>query len=177
MKKEDKGLIIEQLSEILKSYGNFYLTDIEALKATKTSALRRACSKKDIKLIVVKNTLFKKALENTNTDYSALYDSLAGNSAIMFSDVANAPARLIKDFSKDVRRGEVGKPLLKAAYVQESFYIGPDYLEALINLKSREEMIADLVALLQSPVKNVISALQSSGGQAIHGILKTLEER
>jgi len=177
MKKEDKSLIIEQLSETLKSYDHFYLTNIEALNAAKTSSLRRACSKKNIKLVVVKNTLLKKALENVKTDFSALYSSLTGNTAIMFSVVANAPARLIKDFTKDVRRGEVGKPQLKAAYVQESFYIGAEYLDALVNLKSREEMIADVVALLQSPVKNVMSALQSSGGQAIHGILKTLEER
>ncbi len=176
MKKEDKGSIIEQLSETLKSYNNFYLTDIEALNATKTSALRRACSKNNIKLIVVKNTLFIKALENIDTDFSALYRSLAGSTAIMFSNEGNAPARLIKDFAKDARKGEIGKPQLKAAYVQESFYVGADYLEALINLKSKEELIADLVALLQSPVKNVISALQS-GGQSILGILKTLEER
>ena len=177
MKKEDKGLIIEQLSETLKTYSNFYLTDIEALNAAKTSSLRRLCSKNDIKLVVVKNTLFKKAMENVNTDFSALYGSLAGNSAVMFSDVGNAPARLIKEFTKDVRKGEVGKPQLKAAYVQESFYVGSEYLDALVNLKSKEELVADVVALLQSPVKNVISALQASGGQAIHGILKTLEER
>jgi large subunit ribosomal protein L10 len=177
MKKEDKGLIIEQLTEILKAYGNFYLTDIEAMNAAKTSSLRRVCSKKGVKLIVVKNTLFKKALENVGTDFSALNISLVGNTAIMFSDVVNAPARLIKDFTKDVRRGEVAKPQLKAAYVQESFYVGAEYLDALVNLKSREEMIADVVALLHAPVKNLISALQSSGGQAIHGILKTLEER
>jgi large subunit ribosomal protein L10 len=176
MKKEDKGLIIEQLSETLKSYSNFYLTDIEALNAAKTSSLRRLCSKNDIKLMVVKNTLFKKAMDSVDTDYTALYGSLVGNTAILFSDVANAPARLIKDFTKDVRKGEIGKPQLKAAYVQESFYIGADYLDALVNIKSKNELIADLVALLHSPVKNVISALQS-GGQSIHGILKTLEER
>ena len=176
MKKEDKGLIIEQLSETLKSYAHFYLMDIEALNAAKTSSLRRACSKKDVKLVVVKNTLFKKALENVETDFSALYSSLAGNTAIMFSNEANAPARLTKDFTKDAKKGEIKKPQLKAAYVQESFYVGAEYLDALVNLKSREELIADVVALLQSPVKNVISALQS-GGQSIHGILKTLEER
>ena len=176
MKKEDKGSIIEQLSETLKSYGNFYLTDIEGLNAAKTSALRRVCSKKDIKLIVVKNTLFKKALESVETDFSALYGSLTGSTAIMFSDAVNASARLIKDFTKDVRKGEIAKPQLKAAYVQESFYIGSEYLDALVNLKSKEELVADVVALLQSPVQQVISALQS-GGQAIHGILKTLEER
>ena len=176
MKKEDKGLIIEQLTETLKTYDHFYLTDIETLKAAKTSALRRICSKNNIKLVVVKNTLFKKAMENVDVDYSALYGSLAGSTAIMFSDVANVPARLIKDFTKDVRKGEIGKPQLKAAYVQESFYIGPEYLDALVNIKSKDELVADLVALLQSPVKNVMSALQS-GGQSILGILKTLEER
>ena len=176
MKKEDKGLIIKQLSDKLTSYDNFYLTDAETLDAAKTSALRRACSKQDIELIVVKNTLFKKALESVGTDYSALYGSLVGNTAIMFSNAVNAPARLIKDFTKNVRKGEAGKPQLKAAYVQESFYIGAEYLDALVSLKSKDELVADLVALLQSPVKNVMSALQS-GGQAIQGILKTLEER
>ncbi|MDR0845680.1 MAG: 50S ribosomal protein L10 [Tannerella sp.] len=175
MKKEDKSLIIKQLSETLGSYSNFYLTDIEALNASKTSALRRLCYKKDIKLVVVKNTLFKKALESTNTDYSALNDALKGNTAVMFSEVVNAPARLIKEFTKGVK-GDA-KPSLKAAYVQECFYIGAENLDTLVNLKSKNELIADVVSLLQSPVKNLISALQSSGGQAIMGVLKTLEER
>ena len=176
MKKEDKSLIIKQLTEEIQSCNNFYLTDIEGLNATKTSSLRRACSKKNIKLVVVKNTLFKKALESIDTDFSALYGSLAGNTAIMFSEVDNAPARLIVDFTKDVRKGEIGKPILKAAYLQECFYIGSENLNALTNLKSKDELVADVVALLQSPVKNVMSALQS-GGQSILGILKTLEER
>ena len=175
MKKEDKSIIIEQLSERLKSCSNFYLTDIEALNASKTSALRRACSKNNIKLIVVKNTLFKKALESVDTDMSALYGSLAGSTAIMFTEVANAPARLIKEFTKDIRGGE-GKPKLKAAYVQECFYIGSEFLDALVNLKSKDELVADVVALLQSPIQRLMSALQS-GGNSIHGILKTLEER
>jgi large subunit ribosomal protein L10 len=174
MKKEDKNVIIEQLSEQLQKYGNFYLTDIEALNAAKTGELRRACFKKDIKLVVVKNTLFKKALEHAESDFSPLYDTLKGNTAVMFSTVINAPARLIRDFTKGIK-GDA-KPRLKAAYVQESFYVGAENLDALVNLKSREEMIADVVSLLQSPVKNLVSAL-SSGGQAIHGILKTLEER
>ena len=176
MKKEDKSLIIKQLSERLKSCGNFYLTDIEALNAAKTSSLRRACAKKAIKLVVVKNTLFKKALESVDADMSALYGSLAGSTAIMFAEVANAPARLIKDFTKDVRKGEVGKPKLKAAYVQECFYIGAENLDALVNLKSKDELVADVVALLQSPMQRLMSALQS-GGNSIHGVLKTLEER
>jgi large subunit ribosomal protein L10 len=178
MKREDKNVIITQLSALLKEYGNFYLTDVEALNAGKTSALRRACFKKDIKLVVVKNTLFKKALESLDNDYSPLYSTLTGNTAVMFSNVINAPARLIKDFTKgpkSKKSGEV-KPQLKAAYVQECFYIGAENLDALVNLKTREELIADVVSLLQSPIKNLVSAL-SSGGQAIQGILKTLEQR
>ena len=175
MKKEDKGIVVERLAETLKAYGNFYLTDIEALDAEKTSAFRRVCYKENVKLVVVKNTLFKKALESMDTDYSALYETLKGNTAVMFSNVVNAPARLMKDFTKGMK-GEV-KPQLKAAYVQESFYIGAENLDALVNLKSREEMIGDVIGLLQSPIKNVMSALQSSSGQAIHGILQTLEKR
>jgi large subunit ribosomal protein L10 len=174
MKKEDKSAIIEQLTDTLKEYSNFYLADIEALNAAKTSSLRKACFKKDVKMIVVKNTLFKKALESIDTDFSPMYEKLVGNTVVMFSSVVNAPARLIKDFTKDTK-GE-RKPQLKAAYVQESFYIGAENLDALARLKSREEMIGDVAGLLQSPVKNLISAL-GSGGQTIHGILKTLEER
>lgn len=174
MRKEDKGTIIGQLTETVKEYPNFYLTDIEALNAEKTSKLRRECFKQEIKLVVVKNSLLKKALENVEGDFSPLNEALKGNTAVMFSQVANAPARLIKDFTKDTK-GE-GKPQLKAAYVQESFYVGAENLEALVNIKSKNELIADVIALLESPAKNVISALQSSG-QTIHGLLKTLEER
>lgn len=174
MRKEDKGLIIEQISATVKEYGNFYLTDIEALNAEKTSALRKECFKQDVKLVVVKNTLFKKALETVDGDFSPLFDSMKGNTAVMFSTVANAPAKLIKNFTKDTK-GE-GKPQLKAAYVQESFYVGAENLDALVNIKSKNELIGDVIMLLQSPAKNVISALQSSG-QTIHGILTTLEER
>ena len=172
MKKEDKGLIIGQLTEIVKEYPNFYLTDIEALDAEKTSKLRRECFKREVKLVVVKNNLLKKALENIEGDFSDLNVALKGNTAVMFSQVANAPARLIKDFTKDAKKGAA----LKAAYVQESFYVGAENLEALVNIKSKNELIADVIALLESPAKNVISALQSSG-QTIHGLLKTLEER
>lgn len=175
MKKEDKSIVVERLTETLKEYANFYLTDIEALDAEKTSALRRVCYKENVKLVVVKNTLFKRALESMDADYSALYDTLKGNTAVMFSNVVNAPARLMKDFTKGMK-GEV-RPQLKAAYVQESFYIGAENLDALASLKSREEMIGDVIGLLQSPIKNVMSALQSSSGQAIHGILQTLEKR
>lgn len=174
MRKEDKSVIIGQLTETIQKYSHFYLTDIEALNAQKTSQLRRECFKSDVKLVLVKNTLLIKALENVEGDFSALYEVLKGNTAVMFSDSANVPARLIKDFTK-ATKGE-GKPKLKAAYVQESFYIGAESLEALVNIKSKNELIGDVVALLQSPAKNVISALQSSG-QTIHGVLTTLAER
>jgi large subunit ribosomal protein L10 len=176
MKKEDKGRIINELTEQLKQYPHIYLTDIEALNAEKTSKLRRECFKQEVKLVMVKNTLLKKAMDNVEgTDFSELYSILKGNTAVMFANVANAPARLIKDFTKDVKGGD-GKPKLKGAYVQEGFYTEND-LEALATIKSREELIGDIIGLLQSPVKNLISALQSNGGQKIHAILKTLEER
>ena len=174
MRKEDKGAIINNLTEVVKSYPNFYLTDIEAMDAEKTSQLRRECFKQEVKLVVVKNSLLRKALKNVEGDFSPLHGALKGNTAVMFSQVANAPARLIKDFTKDTK-GE-GKPQLKAAYVQESFYVGAENLDALVSIKSKNELIADVIALLESPAKNVISALQSSG-QTIHGLLKTLEER
>ena len=176
MRKEDKGVIIGQLTEVLKEYPNFYLTDIEAMDAEKTSQLRRECFKREVKLVVVKNNLLKKALGNLEGDYSELDGALKGNTAVMFSQVANAPARLIKDFTKDAKKDQPAKPVFKAAYVQESFYVGAENLETLVNIKSKNELIADVIALLESPAKNVISALQSSG-KTIHGLLKTLEER
>ena len=177
MKKEDKGRVINELTEQLKQYPHVYLTDIEALDAEKTSKLRRECFKKEVKLIMVKNTLLIKAMESVEeTDYSELYGALKGNTAIMLANIANLPARLIKDFTKDVKKGVEGKPKLKGAYVQECFYTAND-LEALATIKSKEEVLGELIGLLQSPAKNVISALQSNGGQKIHGILKALEER
>lgn len=169
MRKEDKSTIIEQIAATVKEYAHFYLVDITAMNATATSALRRECFKSDIKLMVVKNTLLQKALEDLEGDFSPLYASLKGTTAIMFSNIANLPAKLIKDRAKD------GIPGLKAAYAEESFY-GANDLDALVSIKSKEEVIADIIALLQSPAKNVISALQS-GGNTIHGVLKTLGER
>ena len=171
MRKEDKSTVIEQIATTVGEYSNFYLTDIATLNAENTSKLRRECNKQDIKLVVVKNTLFKKALEKVEGDFSALDVALKGNTAIMFCNNANIPAKLIKQFSKGT-----DIPKLKAAYVQEGFYVGPENLDMLISIKSKNEVIADIVALLQSPAKNVISAL-SSGGQTIHGVLKTLSER
>ena len=170
MRKEDKSTIIEQIAATVKVYGHFYLVDLTAMNAEKTSKLRRACFKADIELMVVKNTLLQKALESLEEDFSPLYDSLKGATAVMFTNVANAPAKLLKDAGKD------GIPGLKAAYAEESFYIGAQQLDALVSIKSKNEVIADVIALLQSPAKNVISALQS-GGNTIHGVLKTLGER
>ena len=169
MRKEDKGVIISQLADTVKQYGHFYLVDTTAMDAASTSELRRKCFKAGIKLVVVKNSLLHKALMNLDVDFSPLFDSLKGTTSVMFSEVANAPAKLLKEY-KD------GVPALKAAYAEEGFYVGADQLEALATIKSKNEVIADIVALLQSPAKNVISALQSSG-QTIHGLLKTLEER
>ena len=170
MRKEDKGAIISQLAEVVKQYGHFYLVDTTAMDAAATSELRRKCFKADIKMVVVKNTLLGKALMTIEeVDYSPLFGSLKGTTAVMFSEVANAPAKLLKEY-KD------GVPALKAAYAEEGIYVGADQLEDLANIKSKNEVIADIVALLQSPAKNVISALQS-GGNTIHGVLKTLGER
>jgi len=170
MRKEDKSAIISQLAEVVKQYGHFYLVDTTAMDAAATSELRRKCFKANIKMVVVKNTLLEKALMTIEeVDYSPLFGSLKGTTAVMFSEVANAPAKLLKEY-KD------GVPSLKAAYAEEGIYVGADQLEALANIKSKNEVIADIVALLQSPAKNVISALQS-GGNTIHGVLKTLGER
>src|SRR5665647_2370420 len=166
MKKEDKSAIIKQLESTLGEYAHFYLTDIGGLDAAKTTDLRRICYKQDIKLVVVKNTLLQKALENSSVDYSELYSSLTGETSLMLSNVGNAPAKIIRDFAKATK---AKKAILKAAYVEESFYIGENQLEALINVRTKNELIGEVIGLLQSPAKNVISALQS-GGSTIHGV-------
>jgi large subunit ribosomal protein L10 len=173
MKKEDKSAVIKQLESTIQSYAHFYLTDIGGLNAEETSKLRRTCYKQDVKLLVVKNTLLRKALENTGTDFSELFGTLKGETSLMLSNSGNAPAKLIKEFSKT---SKTKKPVLKAAYVEESFYIGENQLETLISIKSKNELIGEIIGLLQSPAKNVVSALQS-GGTTIHGVLKTLSER
>ena len=170
MRKEDKNLIIEQIAAIINEYPHFYLIDVTAMDAVATSALRRECFNAGIKLLVVKNSLLHKAFEKIERDFSPLYPSLKGTTAVMFCNTANVPAKLIKDKSKD------GIPGLKAAYAEESFYIGADQLETLVAIKSKNEVIAEIVALLQSPAKNVVSALQS-GANTLHGVLKTLGER
>ena len=170
MRKEDKQLVIEQIGAQLKEYAHFYLVDVTGLNAAATSDLRRKCFGAEIKMVVVKNTLLHKAFEASEIDYSPLYGTLKGSTAIVFCNTANVPAKLIKEVGKD------GIPGLKAAYAEEGFYVGADQLDALCAIKSKNEVIAEIVGLLQSPAKNVISALQS-GGQTIHGVLKTLGER
>lgn len=170
MRKEDKSNIIVQLGETIKAYPHFYLVDVTAMDAAKTSAMRRKCFQSEIKMVLVKNTLLQKAFENSEVDFSPLYGCLKGTTAVLFTNVANVPAKLLKDFGKD------GIPALKAAYAEEGFYVGAEQLDALCAIKSKNEVIADIVALLQSPAKNVVSALQS-GANTIHGVLKTLGEK
>jgi large subunit ribosomal protein L10 len=171
MKRSDKLTVIEQLTNEINSYNHFYIADISGLNADVTSNLRRLCYKREVKLVVVKNTLFRKALENSKKDTSELYDVLKDNTSILFSNTGNVPAKLIKEFSKKNK-----KPVFKAAFVEECAYIGENQLEVLIDIKSKEELIGGIISMLQSPIKNVVSALQS-GGQTITGLLKTLEQR
>ena len=170
MKKEVKDTIIVELGEKLKEYPHFYLVDVTGLNAEATSALRRKCFKSEIKMVVVKNSLLHKAFEASDVDFEPLYASLKGNTAVLFAQTANVPAKLLKEYK------DQGIPSLKAAYAEESIYVGADKLSELAALKSKNEVIAEIVALLQSPAKNVVSALQSSAG-TIHGVLKTLGER
>ena len=171
MKRSEKQVIISSLTEQINSSTHFYLTDIESLNAARTSALRRLCDKQQVKLVVVKNTLLRIALEASEKDAKELYDVLSGNTSVMFCENANVPAKLIKDFKKKNKL-----PILKGAYVQESVYIGEDQLDVLLTIKSKNELIGEVIGLLQSPIKNVIGALQS-GGNTIHGVLKTLAEK
>ena len=171
MKKENKVKVIAQLGEVLKEYPHFYLVDVTAMDAAGTNAMRAKCFKAGVKMLVVKNTLLNKAFEASEVDFSPLYPCLKGTTALLLCETANVPAKLIKDVA-----GKAEIPALKAAYAEESFYVGADQLDALIHIKSKNELIAEVVALLQSPVKNVVSALQS-GGNTIHGVLQTLSER
>ena len=172
MKKEVKDTIIVDLGNKMKEYPHFYLVDIAGLNAEATSSLRRKCFKNEIKLVVVKNTLLHKAFEASDIDFSELYGTLKGSTAVMFTTTANVPAKLLKD--KDIVKA--GVPSLKAAYAEEGFYVGADKLNELASIKSKSEVIADIVTLLQSPAENVVSALQSGAG-TIHGVLQTLSKR
>ncbi len=171
MTREEKATVIQDLTTQLGASPVIYLADISGLDAGTTSDLRRACFKANIKLAVVKNTLLAKAMEASEKEFGELPGILKGNTSLMISDTGNAPAKLIKTFRKKSDR-----PLLKGAFIEEAVYIGDDKLDALISIKSREEMIGDIVALLQSPAKNVISGLKSGGGK-LAGILKTLSEK
>ena len=172
MTREEKLAVINGLAEQLNQYPHFYITNIEALNAEQTATLRRKCFESNIKLVVVKNTLLGKALESVDKADADLVKVLEGSTSVMFAETGKAPAVLIKEFRK-----KNDKPILKAAYVEGCVYVGDDQLEALSNIKSREELIGDIVALLQSPAKNVISALQGNAGQKVAGIVKALEER
>ena len=171
MKRSEKLKIIDNLTKEINSYSHFYLADVADLNSKDTSDLRRLCFTKQVKLIVVKNTLLRKALEKSDKNAEELYDVLKGNTSIMFTEVGNIPALLIKEFARKHK-----KPVLKAAYVQESVYVGADQLEALATVKSKEELLGELIGLLQSPIKTVLGQLQS-GGTTIHGILQTLSEK
>ena len=171
MKKEEKHEVVLALTETIAEYGNFYITDTANLSVAKINDIRRKCFDNDIKMQVAKNKLIRKAMEASEGDYSEMFDVLKGSSSILFSKSANAPAKLIKQLRKT---GD--KPILKAAYIDSSVFIGDNQLDALVNLKSKEELVADIISLLQSPAKNVISALMS-GGNKLAGIVKTLQER
>jgi len=171
MTREEKATVIKDLTTQLADSATIYVADISGLDAGATSDLRRACFKANIRLAVVKNTLLAKAMEASEKEFGELPETLKGNTSLMFSDVANAPAKLIKNFRK-----KSNKPLLKGAFVEEAIYIGDENLDALVSIKSKEEMIGEIIGLLQSPAKNVISGLKSGGGK-IAGILKTLSEK
>ena len=175
MKKEVKDTIITELGELLKQYPHFYLVDLTGLNAADTSALRRKCFKSEIKLVVAKNKLLRKAFDASDVDFSALYDTLKGttalmSTALMFCQTAHVPAKLLKEF-------KAVTPTLKAAYAEEMVFVGAENLAQLAAIKSKNEVIADIVALLQSPAKNVISALQGSAGGKIHGLLETMSKK
>ena len=171
MKKEEKTQLIETLAEKLNNLNSFYLTDISDLNVETSNKLRRLCFKRNIELNMVKNTLLKKAMEKTGKDFNSLYNALKGSTSIMFAEVANDPAKLIQEFRRTSK-----KPILKGAYVQESIYLGDDQLNALINIKSKNELIGDVIWMLQSPIRNVISASQS-GSTILSGIVKTMSDR
>jgi large subunit ribosomal protein L10 len=171
MRREEKDVIIENLAQRLNDTKHFYLTDISSLDAEQTSALRRKCFEKDISLLVVKNTLLRKAMEKSEGDFDDLYDVLKDSTSIMFCETGNTPAKLIKEFRKTME-----KPLLKAAFVEESVYVGDDQLDVLSKIKSKEELLGDLLMLLQSPATSLVSALASSGNK-MAGALKSLSEK
>lgn len=174
MTREEKSVAIEQLKDKLKDNQIFYLADTSSMTVAEMSALRRVCFEKGIEIKVVKNTLARKAMESfpEERNYSAIFDSLKGTSAILFTQTANLPGKVIKDIRKD----GAARPLLKAAYIESAIFVGDDQLDVLASLKSKEELVGEIIGLLQSPAKNVVSALKS-GGSTIAGLVKALEER
>ena len=172
MRKEDKQVIIDSILAELQACPNFYLTDVSDLNAEKTSQLRRQCFNSGIKMLVVKNALLHKAmLQMEGKEYNDLFEVLKGSTALMLCETGNAPAKLIKSF-----RQKCDRPILKGAYIEECCYLGDDMIDTLCNIKSKNDLIADIIALLQSPAKNVISGLQA-GGHKLSGILETLSEK
>jgi len=171
MTREEKSQVIEELTAQLADNSNIYLADISGLNASSTSDLRRACFKANVTLSVVKNTLLEKAMDASDKDFGDLSSVLKGNTSVMYSETGNAPAKVIKAFRK-----KSDKPLLKGAFIEEAIYLGDDQLDALVEIKSREELIGEIITLLQSPAKNVVSALQSGSGK-LSGIIKTLSEK
>ena len=171
MTREEKSQVIEELTAQLADNTNIYLTDISGLDAATTSNLRRACFKSNVQLAVVKNTLLEKAMEASEKDFGELPTTLKGNTSVMYSETGNAPAKVIKEFRKKSE-----KPLLKGAFIEEAIYIGDDLLDTLVDIKSKEELLGEIITILQSPAKNVISALKSGGG-TLAGIVKTLSEK
>lgn len=171
MTRQEKSQVIESLTAQLQESPTIYVADISGLDAGATSNLRRACFKAGVKLAVVKNTLLAKAMESSDKEFGDLIGTLKGNTSLLFSETGNAPAKVIKEFRK-----KSDKPLLKGAYIEEAVYVGDDQLENLVNIKSKEELIGDIIGLLQSPAKNVVSALKS-GGNTLSGLVKTLSER
>ena len=172
MTREEKDLQIKELTQMLADNSVLYLTDATGLNAEETTQLRRACYKNDIRMRVVKNTLLRRAMDaSEGTDYSELYEVLSGQTALLVGNVGNAPAKLLKEFRK---KNDI--PVLKAAYVEESTYLGDDQIDALTAIKSKDELVAELIALLQSPIKNVVGAL-NSGGNTVSGLVKALQER
>lgn len=174
MRREEKTALINGLAEQIGSYAHYYLTDISGLNAASTASLRKACYEKEVVMVVVKNTLLCKALEAAGKSNTEIEATLTGATAVMFSNVGNVPAKLIQDYRKAAKSE---KPLLKAAYVQECVYVGEQTLVQLVNVKSRDELIGDIITLLQSPAQNLISALTGAAGNKVAGIVKALEER
>ena len=173
MTREEKNQVIDVLTDKINNASHIYITDSLGLNAGDTVNLRKECYKNEIELVIAKNTLLKKAIEKSDKDLSELFEALTGQTSVMFSETGNKPAKLIKNFRK---KNNLEMPLLKGAFVEEGFYFGDDQIDALVSIKSKDELIADVIGMLQSPVQNVLSALQS-GGNTLSGVLKTLEEK